>query len=193
MKSLDLLVTIESVLKWNWITDEEYNKSAWIVESILVNNNIKHLHKEDVFNQLLLKLFEKRKEYNFKLNIYQKRNYIAKYLIKAMQEVVQISHNIVDIPLYIIEKGVWYTEEVYESNPEKHFCEDFHEEIEKDLLINWLKSITTPKENYVLQRWYLDWVKKKDVAKELKISQKKISSIINKIKKKASDIYLNQY
>ena len=193
MKSLELLITIEEVLKWNEITEEQYTKSAWIVESILINNNIKHLYKEEILNHLLMKLYEKKNSYDYTLNIYQRWNYIVKYLTKSMQEVVQIGNNIVDIPLYVIEKGIWYTEDIYESNPENKFYENFHEDIEQELLIEWLKNITTPKENYVLQRWYLDWVKKKDIAKELKVKPRKISSILNKIKKKASAAYLNQY
>ncbi len=193
MKSLELLHIVENTLKWNDMTTEEYNKGASIVEAILVNNNIKHLFREEVFNQLLLKLFERKETYNFELEIYQRWNYIVKYLIKSMQEVVQIWNNIVDIPLYIIEKWVQYTDDIYEDNPEWYFCEDFHEEVEKDLLIDWLKAITNPKENYILQRGYIDGVKKKDIAKELKVKPKKISSMLNKIKKKASTLGFNQY
>jgi len=191
MKSIALLETIEKVLKHEEITEEEYKKSAWIVESILVNNNIKHLYKEEVLNQLLMKLIDSN--YDFSLCTYQKRNYIVKYLIKAMQEVVQIWNNIVDIPLYVIEKGIVYTDETYEEHPENYFAEDFHENIEQDLLMEHLYSIVTPKEKYVLQRWYIDWVFKKDIAKELKLTPINISMIMNKIKKKALSIWRNQY
>lgn len=193
MKSLKLVEIIESVLRWEQITTEEYDKGASIVESILVNNNIKLLDTNEVFNQLLLKLFERKNSYQFDITVYQRWNYIIKYLIKSMQEVVQISKNIVDIPLYIIEKGSQYVDEIYELNPEIYFCEDFHEQVEKNLLINYLKETTTPKENYVLQRSYIDWVKKKDVAKELKVKPKKISSMLNRIRNKATSIWLNQY
>lgn len=193
MKSLELLIIIESVLKWNDVSQSEYDKATSIVESILINNNIKHLNKDEIFNHLLLKLFEKRNTYNFDLDIYQRWNYIIKYLTKSVQEVVQTCNNTIDIPLYIIEKWIEYIDNIYESHPENFFSEDFHEEIDKDLLLEWLKEITTPKENYILQRWYIDWVKKKDIAQELKVKPRKISSMINRIKKKASEMFWNQY
>lgn len=193
MKSLELVEIIESVLKWEDISQKIYDKWKSIIESILVNHNIKLLDSWEVFNQLLIKLFDKKDWYNFDMNIYQKRNYIIKYLTKAMQEIVQISHNIVDIPLYIIEKWTQYVDEVYEPYPEKHFSEDFHEVIEKELLTEWLKDIINPKEKYILQRIFIDWVKKKDVAKELKIKPKQISYMLNKIKNKAATAFANKY
>lgn len=193
MKSLELLHITERILRWIDVSQNDYDKCWKIVESILVNHNIKHMNSTEIYNQLLIKLFERKDEYDFWLVVYQRRNYIMKYLIKSMQEVVQTSHNIIDIPLYVIEKGAQYLDDVYEHNPYHYFSEDFHEEVEKDLLVNWLKEIVCPKESYLLQRIYLDWVKKKDVAKELKIKPKQISYMLNKIKNKATTVFLNEY
>ena len=193
MKSLELLYLVEDVIQGKEVTEPQYHKAAGIVESILVNNNVKHLYKEEVLNQLLLKIYDKKDTYDISLSVYQRWNYLLKYLIKAMQEVVQVWNNIVDVPLYIIEKGIQYTDEIYEPAPERFFSEDFHESTEEALLLEWLKQITNPKENYILQRVYIDWVKKKDVAKELKDTPRKISFALNKIKKKAQSALDNQY
>lgn len=192
MKSLELLEIVEDLLRGNDVSQKRYDKACWIVESILVNHWIKHLIKEDVFNQLLMKLFERKDSYNFELNKYQKRNYITRYLHKAMQEIIQTEYNIIDVSMRMVETGE-YTSEVYEPYPNRFFAEDFHEDVEKDLLLEWLKIITTPKECFALQRIFIDWVKKKEVAKELKVSAKQISSILNKIKEKAATAFQDKY
>jgi hypothetical protein len=81
-----------------------------------------------------MKLFERKDSYNFELNKYQKRNYITRYLHKAMQEIIQTEYNIIDVSMRMVETGE-YTSEVYEPYPNRFFAEDFHEDVEKDLLL----------------------------------------------------------
>ena len=184
MKSLLLLDVVEKILKWNEISDEEYTYSSGVIESILYNNWIKSLNWEDVFNQFLMNILERKDSYKWSLSSYEKRNYILKYIQKAYQEIIQTSFNIVDIPLYIIQKGWDYMWKVYENEPESYPADDFEDTLLHSIRLDAIKDNVTPKENYVIQRCYLDGTPKNIVAKELKIRPKDISNILKKIRGK---------
>lgn len=192
MRTLDLLITTEKILQSIDVPQEEYDAAVSIVNWILYNQGIKHLDWAEIFNTLLLKLFEKRFLYRYDLTVYQRWNYINKYLIKAMQEIVRWAYNIIDIPLNIIEWGN-YARDYYELNPYRCYIEDHEEHIEDQYLLKYLYSRMTPKEKFIIQRRFIDWVENKAVARELKISPIKSCRMVKRIKNNVLSSIWNRY
>lgn len=192
MRTLDLLNTVEKLIQSVDVPQEEYDSAVSIVNWILYNQGIKHLDWTEIFNTLILKLFEKRLSYQFNLTVYQRWNYINKYLIKAMQEIVRWAYNIIDIPLNIIEWGN-YARDYYELNPYKCYIEDHEELVEDQYLLKYLYSRMTPKEKFIIQRRFIDWVENKAVARELKISPIKSCRMVKRIKNNVLSSIWNRY